>query len=126
MAAVNERRIRNAQMLNEGVEKIHSLTPPYVDAHVKHVFHQYVVKVEEDYPLGRNELADHLKTVGIGATVHYPIPIYRQPAYQKSGYDKMTCPVTEDSCKRVLSLPVHPSVAEEDVTYVLNALKAVS
>lgn len=118
---LNEKRIRNAKMLNEGIAKIHGLTPPYVEGHVKHVFYQYVVKVEEDYPLERNELAKHLEKMGIGTAVHYPIPIYRQPLYHELGYDKTICPITEESCKRVLSLPVHPSVNHKDIQYITDA-----
>ena len=120
---LNEKRIKNAKMLNEGIEKIRSLTPPYVEKYAKHVFYQYVVKVEEDYPLERNELADHLEKMGIGVAVHYPTPIYRQPLYHELGYDKMICPMAEESCKRVLSLPVHPSVNEEDIQFILDILK---
>jgi len=118
---LNEKRIRNAKMLNEGIKKIQGLTPPYVEEHVKHVFYQYVVRVEEDYPLERNELANHLEKMGIGTAVHYPMPIYRQPLYHELGYDKKICPITEESCKRVLSLPVHPSVNAEDIQYITDA-----
>ena len=118
---INEKRIRNAKMLNEGIKKTHDLTPPYVEEHVKHVFYQYVVRVEENYPLKRNELANHLEKMGIGTAVHYPMPIYRQPLYHELGYDKTICPVTEESCKQVLSLPVHPSVSDEDIQYITDA-----
>ena len=118
---LNEKRIKNAKMLNEGIEKIRGLTPPYVEEYAKHVFYQYVVKVEEDYSMERNELAKHLEKMGIGTAVHYPIPIYKQPLYHGLGYDKTICPITEESCKRVLSLPVHPSVNDEDVQYITDA-----
>ena len=120
---LNAKRIKNAEMLSEGIEKIRGLTPPYVEEYVKHVFHQYVILVEEDYPLERNELADHLKRKDIGVAVHYPKPIYKQPLYHKLGYNGMLCPMTEEACKRVLSLPVHPSVDEEDIRYILDTLK---
>jgi len=118
---INEKRIRNAKMLNDGIKKTHGLTPPHVEEHVKHVFYQYVVRVEENYPLKRNELADHLEKMGIGTAVHYPMPIYRQPLYHDLGYDKTICPITEESCKRVLSLPVYPSVSDEDIQYITDA-----
>jgi len=122
----NEKRMKNAEKLNEGIENLHGLTPPYVEEYAKHVFYQYVVKVEEDYPLERNKLADHLKEMGIGTAVHYPMPIYKQPAYRKLGYDKTICPMTEESCRRVLSLPVHPSVNEKDIQYITAKLQAHS
>ena len=120
---LNKKRRKNAGMLTNGIEKIRGLAPPYVEKHVKHVFYQYVVSVEENYPLERNELADHLEKMGIGVAVHYPIPIYRQPLYHELGYDKMSCPMAEESCKRVLSLPIHPSVTSEDIHYILDVLK---
>ena len=122
----NEKRMTNAAKLDEGIAKIHGLTPPYVEESVKHVFYQYVVRVDDDYPLERNKLAYHLKETGIGTAVHYPTPIYKQPAYRKLGYDKTICPVTEESCRRVLSLPVHPSVNENDIQYIIAKLHAHS
>ncbi|UCE29983.1 MAG: DegT/DnrJ/EryC1/StrS family aminotransferase [Candidatus Bathyarchaeota archaeon] len=118
---ITEKRVRSAEMLNERMRKIRGLTPPYVGKHVRHVFYQYVVRVEEDYPLERDELANHLKKKGVGTAVHYPTPIYRQPLYRNLGYDEVVCPVTEESCKRVLSLPVHPSVSHEDIQYITDA-----
>jgi len=122
----NEKRRKNAAKLDEGIEKIHGLTPPYVEEYAKHVFYQYVIRVEDDYPLERTKLADHLKETGIGTAVHYPMPIYKQPAYRKRGYDKTMCPVTEDSCRRVLSLPVHPAVNEKDIQYIMANLQVHS
>ena len=121
---LNETRIKNATMLNAGIAKIRGLTTPYVEKSSRHVFYQYVVRVEDDYPLERNKLADHLKERGIGTAVHYPMPIYKQPAYRTLGYDKTTCPVTEESCRRVLSLPIHPSVSEKDIQYTIAKLRA--
>lgn len=122
----NEKRRKNAEMLTKGIEEIHGITPPYVEKHTKHVFYQYVVSVEDDYALSRNELAQHLQRMGVGVAIHYPTPIYKQPLYRKSSYDKAACPATEESCKRVLSLPVHPSVTEEDIQYITDVLKRTS
>jgi perosamine synthetase len=124
--AFNNQRRENAQLLTQGINKLEGLTAPHVDQDVTPVFHQYVLRVEENYPLSRDELADRLTEKGIGVAVHYPIPIYRQPLYQKLGYQDTECPNTEDACKRVLSLPVHPSVTREDIKYILDVLKDVS
>jgi len=121
---LNETRIKNATMLNAGIANLHGLTPPYVEKSSRHVFYQYVIRVEDNYPLERNKLADYLKEMGIGTAVHYPMPIYKQPAYRQLGYDKTSCPVTEESCRRVLSLPVHPSVTEKDIQYTIAKLQA--
>ena len=122
---LNERRKENASVLTRGIEKISGLTPPYVKNDVEHVFYQYVIRVEDDCPVDRDELAGHLTKSGVSVAVHYPIPIYRQPFYKELGYGKTVCPMAEDVCKRILSLPVHPSVTREDVKYMLNVLKDI-
>jgi len=123
---LNERRRENASLLTRGIEKISGLTPPYVKESIKHVFYQYVVKVEGDYPMERDKLAGYLKERGVDVAVHYPTPVYRQHLYRELGYGKTVCPIAEDACKRVLSLPVHPSVTEADITYILDVLKEMS
>jgi len=122
----NEKRRENAQFLSNGIRKFTGLTVPYVDKDVKHVFHQYVVKVEDNYRLERDALADCLAEKGVGVAVHYPFPIYRQPLYQTLGYAGTKCPHTEEVCRRVLSLPVHPLVDKKDIEYILDVLKDVS
>jgi perosamine synthetase len=122
----NEKRIENAKLLSNGIRKFRGLTPPYVMNDVKHVFHQYVVRVEEDYRLERDMLADRLAERGVGVAVHYPIPIYRQQLYLELGYGRTACPNTEEACRRVLSLPVHPLVDIKDIEYMLDVLEDVS
>jgi len=121
-----QRRRKNAKLLTGGICNFSGLTPPYVEKDVKHVFHQYVVRVEDTYPKERNELASHLTEKGVGVAVHYPVPIYRQPLYLELGYGGTVCPVTEEVCRRVLSLPVHPLVDVKAIKYVLDVLKDIS
>ncbi len=122
----NTKRRENAKLLTEGLFNFSGLTPPYVEKDVKHVFHQYVVRVEDTYPRDRDALAERLTEKGVGNAVHYPIPIYRQPLYLKLGYGPTVCPVTEEACRRVLSLPVHPLVDRKDIEYLLDFLKEIS
>jgi perosamine synthetase len=122
----NMKRRENATLLSNGISNIKGLTAPYVDKNVKHVFHQYAIRVEDNYPLSRDELSAHLTEEGIGNAIHYPIPIYRQPLYLKLGYGESKCPNTEDACKKILSLPVHPMVTREDIEYMLAVLKGAS
>jgi perosamine synthetase len=119
----NMKRRENAALLSNGINNIKGLTSPYVDKKVKHVFHQYAIRVEDNYPLSRDELSAHLTEEGIGNAIHYPIPIYRQPLYLKLGYGEPKCPNTEDVCRKIVSLPVHPMVNREDIEYILAVLK---
>jgi len=120
------KRIENSRLLSNGIRGFTGLTVPYVDNDVKHVFHQYVVQVEDNYRLVRDELVDCLTKKGIGVAVHYPIPIYRQQLYLQLGYGGAKCPSTEKACRCVLSLPVHPMVDRESVGYILAVLNDIS
>jgi len=122
----NSKRIENARLLSEGISKIKGLEPPYVGSRVKHVFHQYVIKVEDEFPLSRDELMAKLREKGIGNAVHYPIPVHHQPLYQKLSYPKNICPNAVEASKRVLSLPVHPAVSKEDIDYIIQTLGELS
>ncbi|MDG6221641.1 MAG: DegT/DnrJ/EryC1/StrS family aminotransferase [Candidatus Bathyarchaeota archaeon] len=119
----NKKRMENANLLTKGINGIKGLTVPYVDRDVEHVFHQYVIKVENGFSISRDELSNCLSEKGIGVAVHYPIPIYKQPLYQDLGYGEVNCPNTEDACNQVLSLPVHPQVTKEDIDYIITTLK---
>ncbi|NJE30334.1 DegT/DnrJ/EryC1/StrS family aminotransferase [Thermococcus sp. 18S1] len=122
----NRIRNENAEKLSEGIRKINGLTPPYVDPRVYHVFHQYVIRVEDEFSLSRDELMTKLRERGIGTAVHYPMPVHWQPLFQKLGYEKDCCPNAIEASKRVLSLPVHPAVSEEDIGYILETLNELA
>ena len=123
---LNEKRIENAKLLTSMISEIKGLTPPYVDPRVKHVFHQYVIRVEDSFPLSREELMKRLLERGIETAVHYPLPLHHQPFYQKLGYPKQICPNSIEASRRVLSLPVHPSLGENEISYIAKAIKELS
>ena len=71
----------------------------------------------------RDKLQAYLKEEGITTAVYYPVPLYRQPAYQHLGYQKEDFLHTEAACKEVLSLPMFPELTEEEVTYVCEKIR---
>ena len=119
----NEKRRRNAVELTREIKTIKGLKPPVEKSYAKHVYHQYVVWVGEEYPLTRDELRKHLLEKGIGTAVHYPRPIFQQPLYKKLGYPQNICPNSIEASKHVLSIPVHPALSSEDIKYILEALR---
>jgi len=91
-----------------------SVTPvPERDA--GHVYHLFVVQADD-----RPALQRHLRARGIETLVHYPIPIPRQPVFASE--HAAPCPRADAACDRVLSLPLHPSLAEADVRRVSAAI----
>lgn len=72
----------------------------------------------------RTHLQKELKEQGIPTMVYYPKPMHLQGAFADLGYKKGNFPVAESLCERVLSLPMHPYLNEEDIRFVANAVKA--
>jgi perosamine synthetase len=123
---MNNKRIENAQYLSRYLSRVKGIVPPYVDPRVRHVFHQYVVRVTDEFPLTRDILIEKLRERGIETAVHYPIPIHHQPLYKKLGYPQDICPNAIEASRRVLSLPVHPLLARGDLEYIVNAIKELA
>ncbi len=91
-----------------------------------HAYHLYVVRLQsEDPERARRHVFDALRAEGIGVNVHY-IPVHLQPLYRRRfGTTKGLCPVAEDAYTRILSLPIFPAMAVEDVEDVIRAMSRV-
>lgn len=83
-----------------------------------HTFHQYTLKTEK-----RDELQAFLKTKGIPSMVYYPKVFHLQEAYKFLGYKKGDFPVSEKLVETVLSLPMHTELDEEQLGYIVGAVK---
>ncbi len=118
----NEKRIENARFLTGHIDKISGIKAPYIADNVRHVFHQYTVRVEKSK---RDELMHFLNNREIGTGIHYPMPIYQQKLYQKLGFST-SCPEAESASSEVLSLPVHPSLENSDLEKIVSVLKDAS
>ncbi|MEM4489186.1 MAG: DegT/DnrJ/EryC1/StrS family aminotransferase [Desulfurococcaceae archaeon] len=120
---LNEKRIQNATYLTKNLANVRGIITPYVDSLVKHVYNQYVIRVENDFPLSRDELATRLEEKGVAVAVHYPLPVHQQPLYKRLGYPQHICPNAIIASRKVLSLPVHPLLTIEDLDYVVSIIK---
>ncbi len=87
------------------------VTIPVEKKNVRHVYHQYVIQTQK-----RDELKKYLKGYGIDALIHYPVPVHLQPAYKKLSGRSLI--VTEQVCKTILSLPIHPQVTDRQVEQI--------
>ena len=122
LESFNKKRIDNAKYLTENIDEIDGINSPYVASNVKHVFHQFTVRVEES---NRDKLMEFLKDRGIGTGIHYPKPIYKQKIYQEMGINSI-CPEAESASSEVLSLPVHPSLDKLELDEIVSAIKEAS
>lgn len=118
----NNKRISNANYLNEQLKDVEGIVTPKSPDNYKHVYHQYTVRVEKG---NRDDWVEFLTNKGIGTGIHYPIPLYNQPIYKKLGIEG-DCPLAEKAADNVISLPVHPSLTKEDLDLVVDAVKEAS
>lgn len=70
----------------------------------------------------RTALQTHLKTNTIATAIYYPMPLHQQPAY-KPHHDGTALPVSENVASRILALPLHPDLTDEDVARVISTIK---
>lgn len=82
---------------------------------------QYTILLEDEAQ--RQKVQHALKEQGIPTMVYYPKPMHLQGAFDPLE-QPVACPVTESLCQRVVSLPMHPYLSEEDIRFVSNAVKA--
>lgn len=82
-----------------------------------HAYHLYVVEFEQ-----RNELINYLRNKQIIAQVHY-IPVHLMPYYRQFGWKVGDFPAAEQYYKYCLSLPIYPTMSEEDQTFVLDTIE---
>jgi dTDP-4-amino-4,6-dideoxygalactose transaminase len=109
-------RQQNAAFLDANLENVGT---PAVKAGAGHVYHQYTIRVTED----RDGLAKALREeYNIGTGVYYPVPNHRLPSFNRTE----DLPNTETAAKEVLSLPVHPSLSQDDLERIVAAVNAVA
>lgn len=124
LAETTERRRANAALLSEGLAGIEGLVLPTVPEGREHVFHQYTVRVTQDAEVDRDGLATALAARGIATGVYYPrVVCDYEPYREHPRIVRGPVPNAERVAREVLSLPVHPSLAEGDVGRIVDAVR---
>lgn len=119
LPAVIARKQAIAARYDAGLANITGLSVPYRDTKSTHVFHQYTLRINKH----RNELKKYLADVGIDSMVYYPTPIHLQKAYLSLEFPKGTFPIAEQLCEEVLSIPIHTTLTDAEVEYVIEKIK---
>ena len=81
---------------------------------------QYTILLENESH--RERIQEKLKTKGVPTMIYYAKGMHQQRALEQYLEHSEGCPVTENVCKRCLSLPMHPYLSEEDITYVSDEI----
>lgn len=84
-------------------------------------YHLYPILIEDEYLDKKKEIFSKLREEGLGVQVHY-IPVYLQPYYQKLGYKKYSCPLSENFYHREISIPMYPTLSNDDLDFVVKKI----
>ena len=96
-----------------------NLHKPYRNPINKSALHLYVIQVE---PVQHNSVFHKLRESNISVNLHY-IPVHTQPYYRKLGFDWGDFPNAEDYYKKAISLPIFPTLAVDEQSYVIKTVK---
>ena len=110
----NSRRQKIAELYKKHLSEDYFLTE---NPNGSSVFHQIIFRHKK-----RNDIMEHLSKNGIGATIHYPIPIHKQPLYS---YLNLTLSISEEFSNQVLSLPSYPQLSDDDVKIVCETISQI-
>lgn len=95
---------------------------PSVPEDARAGWHLFPIRIQGKYAGKRREIFDALRAAGIGVQVHY-LPVYLHPYYARLGYARGSCPQAEAYYEAEISLPIFPSLTEQDQQTVIDVLK---
>lgn len=111
---LNLERKRIASRYLEGISNP-KLALPKTNLNCEHVYHQFVVCVDN-----RDEFQRYLETNNIKTAIHYPIPPHLAECYKILGYKRGDYPITEQYANKVISMPMYNGMADEEIQYVID------
>ncbi|MBZ0264529.1 DegT/DnrJ/EryC1/StrS family aminotransferase [bacterium] len=113
----NDARLKIAAIYREELSQFDLALQKIPDGY-KSNYHVFAVTYEK-----RDELFASLKSNGVNANMHYPIPLHMHPGFEFLGYQSGNFPITESYASKTLSLPLFPEMNEEQVKYVVDSLR---
>ena len=114
----NKDRNGHALKYNELLSGIDQIQCPKLRPDTFHIFHLYVIRAER-----RDDLAAFLKTKGVFTGIHYPTALPLMPAYRYLGHKPSDFPVAYACQDQILSLPMYPELADDQIAFVADSLR---
>lgn len=116
-----------AAKYNVGLNDVSKVITPKEMSYAKHVYHLYVIQLNDGSLEASNKLRDRLKEYltqqGVNVGLHYPIPLHLQECFKSLGYKKGDFPNSERIAETGLSLPMFPEMTDEQINYVIGKVK---
>lgn len=114
----NKLRCALAVQYDRALSTSEFIVTPSKPPHIKHVYHIYAIRVQD-----RDAVIQSLAAKGIGAGIHYPIPVHLQAAYRSLGYGRGAFPRAEKCAEEFVSLPMFPELTHEQAGIVAESVK---
>ncbi len=120
------RRQQIVEQYNQAFGRIAAFQTPVTRPHVKNAWHLYVLRLNQtELTIDRDQFIQEMTARNIGTSVHF-IPIHQHSFYrEKYGFREGSFPVAENAFRRMLSLPLSPSMSDQDVNDVIEAVQDV-
>lgn len=116
----NNARKSVAGAYDHAFEGIPGLKIPARNPDSDHIFHQYTLQVENGR---RNALKEYLNSRDVPAMIYYPSPLHLQAAYKDLEYKKGDFPIAEELCTKVISLPIHTEMEEDQLNHIIKSVQ---
>ena len=108
-------RQKAAAYYNQAFSNNSKITVPFVDSYSNHVYHQYTLILDG---VDRNGLNKYLAENKIPSMIYYPVPAHKQKMFDAFGGSNYNLPLTDWLTERVISLPMHTELDEEQLSYI--------
>jgi UDP-4-amino-4,6-dideoxy-N-acetyl-beta-L-altrosamine transaminase len=119
------RRREIVKQYNDKFKNLKEIVTPHETSYSNSGWHIYVIQIiPELLSVSRREIFEALLAENIGVNVHY-LPVYLHPYYRNLGYEKGICPKAEELYNNMITLPLFPSMTDEDINDVIDAVKKV-
>ena len=117
---MNRARAKNAVYLNKKFADTKGVVTPKVPKNYRHVYHQYTLKIDDNYSLSRDKLLTKLRKNGVDARIYYPKLLSDEPFFKQ--YDRGELNIAKSIHWQILSLPIHPSLTRQDLDKIVEVV----
>ena len=114
----NEARRNNAGNYDSLFKDLNLITP-FSESFNYHIYHQYVIKLNQ----GRDQLRKSLQDAGIGTEIYYPVPLHLQKCYSDLKYKQGDLPASEEASENTVALPIYPELTKEQQDQVAEVIR---
>jgi len=115
----NTARRNAADYYDKAFAGVKNINTPFRASYCNHVFHQYTLVLEG---VDRDGLNKYLAEKGIPSMIYYPVPCHRQKMFAAFGGSNLNLPVTDWLTNKVISLPIHTELDEEQQSFIVSSI----